>query len=519
MSRKHRAAKGFATAIIQYISQIMVQVLLAPLVLLYAGRETLGAYAALMQTLGFFSIVNITGSWVLDRFLAQATGLQDGGKRFREIFTTYRSVLLITNFVYAVLVIIFSFHIARLLQLSPGVARQARYALYIIAIWMFVTTPFRSYQNALTAKQDMAQANIIATCTNIGRSVASLLVVIAGAGLFGLIMAGTVVQAIGGFSYWGLFRRRYPDLMPHWGIPDKKLLREMLTFGGYTSLMSLGNRLFLGSANMLAGFTNGAVVASSFYTTQMPAMTGYNLLYRLTESSTPAIHEIFGARDMVRLRNAFIRLVRLMLITTFPLAVGVFIFNKDLVTCWVGPKQYAGSLLTDTLAIYVAFSALQGIALTFSYVIGWVRLLAITSLLQGAVNIGLGYYLGKHIGIGGITLALDIVILPQLLFFLVKVSRVFEVNTLREVTKLTLRSIVPLGLASAAGLYIHTHVRIAHLHYGGFIAEGLAFCLVYALIAYWMVMNKQDQEDTRRYLLVVVEAGRKLRRKVFSAAS
>src|SRR6185312_2209500 len=62
MSRSERAAKGFAAALLQYACQILVQILLAPVVLLMAGRETLGAYAAIMQALGMLALVDIAGS-------------------------------------------------------------------------------------------------------------------------------------------------------------------------------------------------------------------------------------------------------------------------------------------------------------------------------------------------------------------------------------------------------------------------------------------------------------------------
>jgi len=518
MSRTDRAAKGFVAALFQQFSQIMVQVLLAPLVLKMAGRETLGAYAAIMQALALLAMVDVAGSWSLDRFLAQATGVEDGGQRFREVFTTARTVLLITNCFFAIVVTVFSFFIGRMFHLTPGIARDARYALYVIAVWAIVKTPFAAYQNASVANQDIAAINMIATVLNVGRSIASLLFVLAGAGLFGLMLAGTVVEACGSFLYRWRFKRHYPNLMPKWGVPSRSLLREMLSFGGFTMVMNVGNRLFLSSANLLAGLTNGAVAASSFYTSQMPALTGFNLLYRLTESSQPAVHEIYGRRDLERLRRAFMRLVRLMLMLTLPLAVGVFLFNQDLVTSWVGPKLYAGPLLTDTLAIYVAISALQGLAILFSFVFGWVRLLAVTSLLQGAANVGVGYYLGKTMGLGGITLALVVVLMPQLIILLTKLSRALRVNAALMIAASLMRGVVPIVLAALAGLLVHAHVHVARHRFSGLLEEAFVYCAVYAVGAYLLVMHAEDRADTRRMLGRILHRARSLQ-KLFRAIS
>ena len=94
-----------------------MQILLAPIVLKLAGRETLGAYAAIMQTLGFLMLVDIAGSWSLERFLSQASGLDDDGERFRNIFTTARTMLLVTYSAFSTLVFIFSFFVGRLFHL------------------------------------------------------------------------------------------------------------------------------------------------------------------------------------------------------------------------------------------------------------------------------------------------------------------------------------------------------------------------------------------------------------------
>lgn len=508
MSRSDRAAKGYLAALLQYFSRIAVQIILAPLVLAVAGAETLGAYAAITQVLALLAILDVTGSWSLDRFLAQAVGRDDSGKRFKAVFTTARTVLLVTNCVFAVLVVIGSLFIARAFHLTPGVARQARYALYVIAVWAILKTPFAAYGNASIANQDIAATNLIATVLNIGRNVAALLFVALGGGLFGLMLAGTVVEACGSFLYRWRFKKLNPGFHATWGIPDRPLLREMLRFGGYTTLMSFGNRLFLNSANMLAGFTGGAVAASEFYSTQMPALTGFNALYRFTESSTPAVHELYGRREMEKLASAFTRLLRLMLMMTFPLAIGVFLFNKDVITAWVGQRMYGGSLLTNLLALYVAVSAIQGLAILFSYVAGWIRLLAATSLLQGIANILLGFYLGKSIGLGGIMLALVLVMLPQLLILLYKLERFLKVNCTALLFSSVLRSLIPLALATAAGLLVHAHVHIVRHHYGGLAAECFAFTIVYLMGAYFMVMNSQDRSDTRRYLKRIWPAGR-----------
>jgi len=505
MSRRVRAAKGFAASVLQYLTQILLQIVLAPLVLKLAGRETLGAYAAISQTLSLLALVDIAGSWALERFLGQARGIPDGGQRFRNVFTTSRTISLLTNVVFAALVLVFSFCIAWMFHLGDTVAAGARHALYVIAAWAVVRTPLIAYENALIATQDLVATSFISALVGILRAAASLAFVLFGAGLFGLMLSGTVAAAAGSILYRTRFRRLHADLMPNWGIPDRALLREMLGFSFHSVFLNVGNMLFFTSGNMLAGLTNGAAAASNFYTSQMPATTIYTMINRLTESSAPAINELYGAGALDRLRHIFLRLVRLLLIMAMPMSIGVLLFNRDVVITWVGAQQYAGPLLTVSLSIYCLTLGIQNLAILFAFVFGWVRFLSVTALLQGLANLGLAFYFGKRFGVGGVTLALVVVLMPQLVLLLHKIDQYLKIASAAFMGKCILASLVPLAVASGLSYLAHRHIAIAHRHYASLLAELAVFVSTYGVLAWFLQLAEEDRSDSRRYARATLE--------------
>jgi O-antigen/teichoic acid export membrane protein len=497
MSRSIRAANGFLTSVLQYMAQIAVQALLAPLVLKVAGRETLGAYAAITQVVALIGLVDIAHSWSLERFLAQSISKDDGGLRFRNVFTTARTMSLLSNMVFSLLVLCFTTLVGRLFHLSPPIALQARHALYVIAVWSVVRTPLAAYNNALVATQELASANIIGASLAVARAVVSLGFVLAGFGLFGLILSGTVVEGCGMILYRMRFRRLNPKLTPSWGVPDRSLFREMFGFGAHAMFLNVGNMLMFTSGNALAGWIGGAASASTFYTTQMPASTGYNVISRLSDNATPAINDLWGRREIGSFRNALVRVLRLTLMMTLPLSTGVLLFNHDLVVAWVGPKQYAGRLLTCALAAFVTIVSLQRIAMIYAFVIGWVRLLTITAILQGLANVALAIMLARRFGLGGITTALVIVILPQTLLLWRQLGRTLDFSPLAALYGCARTMIVPLAISSAAG-YLAGMMLAGHRLWTP-LAEIVAFTAVYVPSAYLMVFTPRDRSDVARY--------------------
>jgi O-antigen/teichoic acid export membrane protein len=511
MSRSTKAAKGFATSLLQSLSQILVQILLAPVVLKMAGREALGAYAAISQAVAMLTLVDVVGSWSLERFLGRATGMEDD-KRFRDIFSTARTAYLVINTIFALGVVAMSFFIGRLFHLSPHIESQARYALWVIGAWAIIRTPLAAYRSASIATQDLAAVNVMTAGINIARGVASLVFVLAGTGLFGLMISGTVVEGIGSVFYRVRFVRKNPNLAPGWGIPDKAVFREMLSFGGYVMLVNAGDRLFFRSANMLAALTSGSVAASSFYTTQAPAMTGFTILQRFPDNTAPAVYELTGRGEHERLKAAFLRLTRLISLLTLPLAVGVVLFNRDVVICWVGELQYGGDLLTYTLALFIVLNGVRGICVLFAFAQGWMRLLAGTAIFQGVANFAFGYWLGKELGLGGITLALCLASLPQLFLLLRKIEEVYSARITAHFAEMLMRLVIPLGAATAAGELVHFRIKVAEHHVFGVMLECTAFLAVYCLAAYPLALHREDRADVRRYAGSILRRGTQLAR-------
>ena len=141
MSRTERAAKGYIVNVLQTVVYMGLQALLAPLILKLAGVGTLGAYGAVMQVVAYYSILDFSLSMTLSRHLAQCHGREKDTARFRAIFTTGRTCLLFSGLASAVLAVAIAAPFVALLKLPAGVARDATYALYLMASWFILRTP------------------------------------------------------------------------------------------------------------------------------------------------------------------------------------------------------------------------------------------------------------------------------------------------------------------------------------------------------------------------------------------
>jgi len=428
MSRTKRAAAGTLTSLLQFVVQIGLQLLLTPLVLRWAGQDTLGAYAIIIQVIGYIGLLDLGFSVAFSRFLAQSTGDPDS-RHFSQVLSTGQTFLLGTNVLFAISAVGVAYAIAWLPGLSPGTANSAKLALVMLAVWTVVRTPLMVYPNALTASQDLAYRNIVATLANVVRLIASIASLRAGFGLAGLMLGNIVGEMFDIVACRLRFITVRPQVRVTWGFPDRKLLREMIRFGLRSSLIGVATRLVLFSDTIIVGTMFGAVSASVYYTTQLFGSLGTSLIFRLSDSAAPAVNQLLAQGQIARLGEIYLRIVRYTLLMALPFAVGLLALSQSTIALWVGQAQYAGNAMTIAIAAFVVFISVSHISSIFILATGQISGLSNFAISEGVANLGLSLLLGHWIGIQGVMIATAITHIPTLIYLQWRMRKDFGVTS------------------------------------------------------------------------------------------
>ena len=505
-TRTSRAINGTLTSFIQFSVRIILQAALSPLVLKVAGQETLGAYSILMQVIGYMALLDLGFGVALSRYLAQANGYDDNGKQFRDVFETGRTYFLFYNFLFALLVLILSYFIGRVFSFSHGVEIQAQYGLWVLACWGIVRVPFVVYGGALTAKQNLAANNVICTVGNMLRIVFSLGAVIAGMGLLGLMLSNVVSEATMCILQRWYYHKLYPNESYRWGIPSWQLFSQMIKFGLGFFFVIVGGRLSLQSDNLVVGLLYGSEKTSIYYTTQMPAFLLIALVWMIVDNAGPALHELYARKNVARLHNSYIRLLKYNLLCGFALAIGLLVFNRHLVTLWVGAAQYAGDLMTISLSVFAVATTVNHVNGYFIGVYGAVRYLSIVSVVGGIANLILSLILGRIIGIEGVMVASAVIEVMVVVMFWVYCLRLLDMS-FNDVLR---RSVVPAIAANCFAIPVVVYVLKGNIvvTLSSFILWSFIFMAIWAIGTITAGLDREELAQIRGYLGRIVIAGR-----------
>jgi len=493
MGRAKKAAKGLITGWIQYFLNLLMQVAFVPLILMYAGQETLGAYAIITQMLGYVSLVDFGLSITTLRFLSHAYGKDDDKKEFFQIMSLSRIVLLATNILFALATLGISFWLQELFRFSPDMLEDARACMYMIAFWAIFRSPWVVYAGGLVASQRLATANIIYMVGNISRVGLSLALVLTGYGLKGLIAANIASEIISTALFIIYFHREFGRHSIGWTIRNDKLLKEVFSFSGYILIINLSSLLIFSTGNIIVGSLFGVVAASIFYSTQVPANSGYGLIQMVGKNAAPAINELYGKKDFATLKTSYLNIHKYTNMLSFPFAIGLLLLNRSFISIWAGRSQYGGDLMTGSLACLSVFICVNGVSSTYVQAKGEIKALSRLSFAEGLLNLALSLLLGSLMGMGGVLLAMLIARIPTTAYVSYKSQKDLDVS-FHEYMKICVIQPFCISLACGTVLFATAYIIPPNV-WVNLIVNVAVFMILYAYLSYRIAMT--DEEKSR----------------------
>ncbi len=458
---KKRVFSGAITGLLQNVLAMGIQLVMAPIILAFAGQDTMGSYAILMQIVGYTILLDLGFSVSLQRFLSQAADSEDANNNFAALFKIGKIFLLVINIIISFCIFILAFQFNLFFKIDNHLFKQAQIALCLQALWILLRTPMYVYNSALLATQEMAILNLIAIPVNVFRLFLSLILLNSGLGLIGLVFANIFSEMIGYLAQRFFFLKKHFSLI---NVPSQKidlqLLRKVFRFGLSYWGVNLSVVLLLGSDNLIVGALFGTVGASVYYTTKMIGSLVVTIISRAIDNVFSGIAFLSGKQDQTELKKIYLQSLRFVMATVIPLTFAIILFTKWLVIVWVGPNQYAGDIMVLFISCFVLFQVIAHLHGIFTLAIGNLKDWNTISIIAGFLSVFLSYKFGKELGIEFITAGICISVIMIAIFLVFKVIKTLNISSVEFVQNLLPASpiiIVFFILLWAKTLFIYSH--------------------------------------------------------------
>jgi len=392
---------GYAVA----AAAVIINLWLTPFTLRFLDREEYAVFAFTSDIWVWLYLFDFGITAGLRAQVAQLTGRPDTERLNRLASTSFFAQLVIALCVLiagAVLSMLFP----SLLGVRPDLREEATAVVALLALGAGVSIGTRTFSVLLTTHQQMHTDNLIQLAMLVVRAVLIVLLLAAGWKLYALAVAGLIVIMMGAVLAVVRCRATLPGLAFRFELASWDTLR-----GG------IGNHaLWFGLVNLAAFVVYNMdravaarVVSFESVTTWTLTWQVYSLasvlIMQMTTTALPGLGQLIGKGDDETAFATYRRLILLCTGISIVAALSLWAGNRAFVAWWVGAQQYGGTWLDAALAlnlIVVAWTLSSRTMLTATMM---ARPLAVSRIVEAAINLGLSILLARRVGLVGIAAA------------------------------------------------------------------------------------------------------------------
>lgn len=398
---RRRMFRGVASNSVGQVIGLVTVFLLTPYILGRIGPTGYGLWVLLSSVIAYGGLLDLGISSAVIKFVAEFWARRDVD-RIRTLLATVLRLYLGLGVLVLVLSVPLAAMIPGLLRIDPAQGQTASLLVLFMAGNLAVSLASAPATSVLIGLQRFDLNNIVGVGTVLLGALGTVAVLSAGWGVVGMVAWNIPVNLLGRALSVRLIRRVAPDLPIGYSGASWAMARRV--FG-------LSSAILVTSVSGLLQKKTDEIVIGAFLV--VSAVTPYSIGRQLSEVAhvvtdqlmrviLPIASELHAAADREQLRALYLASTRLTVGIFLSIALAVVLLARQIVDAWVGPGYEEAVPVITILAAasllltsqWPAGSILQGMARF--------RLVAVSSLASGILNLVMSIVLVQRLGIVGV---------------------------------------------------------------------------------------------------------------------
>jgi O-antigen/teichoic acid export membrane protein len=427
--RSLKTKKNIIKSVLLKGGSVAISLLLIPLTIRYINPTQYGIWLTLSSIITWAGLFDMGLGNGLRNKLTAMISLGDVSAARSYVSSTYALLFLISTVMFVVFYFINPYIKWQQILNAHGTA-SSYLSLVVLVVFAFFCFQFviQLINNVLTANQAPANVAFLNLIGQVLSLIAVLFLIRYKQGELMdvvIIIAGLplLVLVIGSIWY---YNSSYKSLAPGFGYINWSRAKELLGVGG---------GFFIIQINALVLFETDNIVITQLFGPK--EVTTFNVAYKLFSIVlmffviviTPfwsAFTEAYTKNDLEWIKNAVAKINKLWIVLSF-CSVGLLILSPWLYNLWLGKSITVPISLSIAMCLYTITIIWQAIHVQLLNGIGKIKLQLYLGVIGSLVNIPMSIFLGKLIGVAGVTLS------NVILFIIMGV--VFSIQTKKIINK------------------------------------------------------------------------------------
>lgn len=429
-ARSKLAKKNIFASFFIKAGNIAIGLMLVPLTINYLEPTKYGIWITLSSIIGWFGFFNIgLGHGLRYKF---AKAIASGEHELARVYvsTTYA---FISAILFAVLII---FYIVNpflnwnaILNVGDDVVLHSELGVVALVLFTFfcLTLIVKLIATILTADQRPALGGVF----NFASNVFALIVIYfltkttQGSLLYlGSVLFGMPVLVYFICSFW-FFSGRYRIYRPSF---------KYVVFSEGRGLLSLGIKFFVIQISAILIFQTNNIIISQLFGPE--EVTPYAIAYKyfnvlmmgfsiIVAPFWSAYTEAWVKKDITWIKNTVHKLI-ILWILLFSAGILMLVFSKWIFNIWIGGLVNVPFIMSALVGFFILLNAWNMIFNNFLNGVAKIKIQIYLVATAAVINVPLGIFLGKMIGIEGVLLANIITVIPQALIYPLQYKKIIN---------------------------------------------------------------------------------------------
>jgi O-antigen/teichoic acid export membrane protein len=403
MTRTRRAILGVITNYASAAVMAVAGFVLVPIVLHYLDREDYGLWATIGQMLGYLALLDLGMANAVVRRTASMR--EHGGiDAINRMVSTALALYCLLGLVFLVVGLALSLLLPHWSAIPPDRARVATVIFIIMVIYGALSFPLRVASSTLNGYQQMAATNLTNFMANLLSPVLAVILLATGFGLIALPLGSVFAGLVASISAFVILRRTVPDLRIGWRFVSRLETRAIFGWSWQLFLNNIAVAIIYQTDNLVVASGVGLTAVTVYTLTSRLPMYAMPLIFTLGDSCHPGAFELYEQGKLDRLREVYVRVLRLSAAAGLTTAVIALAFNESFMRLWVGPKNYGGIELTAIFVFIMFYRVMMQVSSIVVISSGKLRGVVMMSILEALLNLVLSIWWVRYYGIVGVAL-------------------------------------------------------------------------------------------------------------------
>lgn len=395
---------GTLTRYVLLFVNIAIGIFLMPFTIHHLGKAQYGLWMLVTSMTAYLQLLDLGYGNGLVRQVthADARGDEEGMNAALSTFlVVYLGIGALALGAVAVLALT---ALPRFPNLSPDQVWTAQVVLLIVGVRVAIAFPMSVFGAVTTARQRFALTGSIAIVVAILQGAATYVVLRAGHGLITLVGVSTLIGVASYAAYAAAARATFPGMRLSPSRFSTAQVREVTAFSLYLFLISIAIHVGTNVDNLIIGAYLGTSAIAVYTVAIRLAEYQRQLCGQFSGFLFPLVVRFDASRDVEALHATLLDGSRIAVGLVAGVTLCLVAFGDQIVAMWMGPG-FAGSMAPLYVLVLAGIVMVgQGPAGTILLATGRHRLVAVASVLDILLNIGLSIALVSRYGLMGVAL-------------------------------------------------------------------------------------------------------------------